>query len=153
MATTVERVILLQTVDVFAEVPTEQLAALAAIAREVTLPPETCIYKEAGVSDAMYIVLSGRVRLARGGNEVSVAERDVAFGTWALFDDELRMVSATTLEETRLLRIDKEDFFELLADDTEVTRAIFRAIVHRLRDLATKVAIGRAGGRLTPVHD
>jgi CRP-like cAMP-binding protein len=142
MATLVERVILLEGVDVFSDVPTEQLAQLAAIAEEVTHPPGACIYAERDPSDAMYIVLSGQVRLHRGVAPVSFAEREVAFGTWALFDDELRVVSATAVDEVQLLRIDKEEFLELLADNVEVTRGILKTLAGRLRLLAERVGGG-----------
>jgi CRP-like cAMP-binding protein len=143
MRTVVERVILLQNVDVFSEVPTEQLAHLAAIAEEVAVPSGTRIYAESDPSDAMYIVLGGQVRLHRAAAEVAVAEPESAFGTWALFDDELRVVSATALEDTSLLRIGKEDFIELLADNVEITRGVLKAVVRRLRGLAGRVGVGR----------
>ena len=143
MLTIVEKVILLQSVDVFGEVSTEQLAHLAAIAEEYEEPKDTRVYSESDPSDAMYIVLTGKVRLHRGDTEVTVAGAETAFGTWALFDDELRVVSATTLERSRLLRIDKEDFIDLLADNVEITQGVLKAVVRRLRALAGRVGVGR----------
>lgn len=143
MLTIVERVILLQEVDVFSEVPTEQLASLAAIAEELELPADTRVYTESDPSDAMYIVVAGRVRLHRDTSDVGVAEPETAFGTWALFDDELRVVSATTLDDVRLLRIQREDFIELLADNVDITQGVLKAVVRRLRGLAGRVGVGR----------
>ncbi len=143
MLTVVEKVILLQDVDVFGEVSTEQLGHLAAIAEEFELPKGARVYSESDPSDAMYIVLTGKVRLHRADVEVTVAEAETAFGTWALFDDELRVVSATTLEPCRLLRIDKEDFIDLLADNVEITQGVLKAVVRRLRALAGRVGVGR----------
>ena len=143
MLTVVEKVILLQSVDVFCEVLTEQLAHVAAIAEEYDEPAGARIYSESDPSDAMYIVLEGRVRLHRGETDVTEAEAETAFGTWALFDDELRVVSATTLEPCRLLRIDKDDFIELLADNVDITQGVLKAIVRRLRGLAGRVGVRR----------
>lgn len=145
MLTVVEKVMLLQAVDVFSEVSTEELAYLAAIAQEIEHPPGFRIYSESDPSDAMYIVLDGEVRLHRGDTEVTVATSETAFGTWALFDDELRVMSATARGPTRLLRIDKEDFYDLLADNVNITRGVLKAIVRRLRALAGRVGVGRAG--------
>jgi CRP-like cAMP-binding protein len=141
--TIVEKVILLQNVDVFSEVSTEHLAHLAAIAEEYEEPQGARIYSESDPSDAMYIVLTGTVRLHRGDTQVTVAEAEMAFGTWSLFDDELRVVTATTLEHCRLLRIDKEDFIDLLADNVEITQGVLKAVVRRLRALAGRVGVGR----------
>jgi CRP-like cAMP-binding protein len=90
-------------------------------------------------SDGMYLVLEGEIRLHRGETEVTVAKSGDAFGTWSLFDDEHRVVSATARLESRLLKIDKDDFIELLADHVELTQAVLKSIVRRLRGLLSRV--------------
>ena len=57
MLSIVEKVIFLQNVDVFSEVPTEQLAYLAAIAEELACEPDERLYNEDEPSDCMYLVL------------------------------------------------------------------------------------------------
>ena len=141
MLTVVERVIFLQNVDVFTEVSTENLALVASIAQEIHCEKDEPVYKELDPSDAMYLVLDGAVRLHRGEVEVTVAYGKEAFGTWSLFDDEVRVTSATCQTESRLLRIDKEEFIELLADNVEITRGVLKAVVRRLRSVAARVGI------------
>jgi CRP-like cAMP-binding protein len=145
MLTVIEKVLLLQGVDVFSEVSTEQLAHLAAISEEVEHPAGASIYRAADPSDAMYIVLVGEVRLHRDQAAVTTAAVGAAFGTWALFDDEVRVTSATTTQDSRLLRIHKEDFIELLADNVEITQGVLKAVVRRLRGLVERVG-GRPSG-------
>ena len=142
MLTTLEKVIFLQNVDVFSEVETEKLATVAAIGVEVDAAPGEVVYVEAGPSDSMYLVLSGVVRLHRGEVDVTRARAGEAFGTWALFDDELRVVSATCEQRARLLRIDKEEFIELLADHVDITRGVLKAVVRRLRSVLGRVGSG-----------
>jgi CRP-like cAMP-binding protein len=140
--TVIEKVILLQNVDVFAEVPTEQLAYLAAIASELSFPADYEIYAEDSPSDAMYLVLSGSVRLLRGSTLVTEAGPNQAFGTWALFDDEPRVVSAHTAEPTEVLMIRRDEFLDVLADNVRVIQAVLRAVVRRLRSLGRSVRPG-----------
>lgn len=135
MLTTIERVIILQDIDVFEQLTTEELAQLASIAEEVQFPPNTVIYSEGGIPDSMYLVLEGRVLLHQDQREVMTAGGKDTFGTWALFEDEPRVVTATTLEQSRLLRIDKEDFVDLLADNVRITQGILKALVQRVRRL------------------
>ncbi len=139
MLTVIEKVMVLQNVDDFSEVSTEHLAYLAMISEEVSFPKGKSVYREADPSDAMYLVLEGQVRLHRSDLEVAVAGPNAAFGTWALFDDEPRVTSATTLEETRLLQIVKEDFIDLLADHVQITQGVLKAMVKRLRGLVGRV--------------
>lgn len=140
MFTVIEKVILLQGIDIFSEVPTEQLAALAAIAEEVSFTPDEDIFSENEFPDALYVVLEGRVRLHRDGNEIALVENREAFGTWALLDDEPRVASATAVDEVRLLRIDREDFIDLMADNVQIVQGVLKRVVKRLRSL-----IGKAG--------
>jgi CRP-like cAMP-binding protein len=56
-------------------------------------------------------------------------------GAWALFDSEPMPVTATTTEDTRLLRIGRDDFYELLSDNVEITTAVFSTLVKRFRKL------------------
>ncbi|MBD3217521.1 MAG: cyclic nucleotide-binding domain-containing protein [candidate division Zixibacteria bacterium] len=140
MLSIVEKVIMLQNIDVFSEVPTRHLASLAAIAEEVEHIKGDVIYKEHDPSDALYLVLEGKVRLHRGEQEISVAEKNDAFGTWALFDEEPRVVTATSAEDCRLLRVDREDFIDLLADHVQIAQGVIKTVVKRLRSLVERVA-------------
>jgi len=146
MLTVVEKVIFLQDVDIFSEVPTEQLAYLAAIAEEETFAPGQVIYQEQDPADAMYLVVEGRVRLHRGALEYMVAGPGDTFGTWALFDDEPRASGAAPLEETRVLRLNKDDFIDLLADNVRITQGVLKALVKRARGLIGHVGAGGSHG-------
>ena len=140
MLTTVEKVIFLQDIDIFEYTSTEDLSHIAAITEEMALESDHVLFKEGEISDAMYMVIEGKVRLTRAGHEVMVAGEKDVFGTWALFDDEPRVATATTLESTRLLHIDKEDFIDLLADHVAITQSILKTMVKRLRNLMTRIS-------------
>jgi CRP-like cAMP-binding protein len=142
--TTVEKVIFLQEVDIFEHTSTEDLAYIAVITEECEFPAESVIYREGEISDSMYLVIEGTVALRRGKTDVMIAKKKDVFGTWSLFDEEPRVVSATAVEESRLLKIDKDDFFELLADHVQITQGILKAIVKKLRSLADRVGISSA---------
>ena len=141
MLTVIEKVIFLQNVDVFLEVPTEQLAYLAAIAEEIAFLKGDDIYKTEESSDAMQLILEGKVKLHRDGKEITLAGEKEVFGTSALFDEELRIVTATAIEDSKLLRIDREDFYDLLADNVQITQGILKTLVKRMRNLIDRVAI------------
>ncbi len=135
MLTIVDKVLYLQNVDIFNHATTEELAFIGSIASEVEIPGNSTVFKEDDPSDAMYVIVKGRVRLHKNEQEILVAGEREAFGTWALFDREPRIMTATTLEDVSLLKIDQEDFYDLLADHIEITQSIFRALVQRIKRL------------------
>lgn len=135
MLTIIEKVIFLQNVDVFSDVPTEDLSYLAAIAEEASFESGEIIYRESENSDALYLVLEGQVRLHQGDREITTSGPKEAFGTWALFDNAPRVVTATPMSDCRLLRIDRDDFFDLLSDHVQITQGVFKTVVNRMRTL------------------
>ncbi len=143
MLTTIEKVISLQSIDVFSQVPTEQLAYLAAIAKEVSFPSGSNVYSENDAADSLFLVIDGSVRLHKDSHEITVATANQAFGTWALFDEETRLLTATCLADTRLLRIDREDFLEILADHVQISHGILKTLAGRLRTIVDRVHIDR----------
>lgn len=140
MLTVVEKVIFLQNIDVFSEVPTEQLAALATIAEEVTVLKGDVIYREDEYSDALYLVLDGRVRLHQADREIAIAAAREAFGSWALFDEDVRLVTATAGEDSQLLRLYRDDFVDLLADHVQIAQGVLKTVARRLRSLVDRVS-------------
>ncbi len=143
MLTTIEKVILLQNVDVFSLVPTEQLAYLASIAREASFASGDTIYRENDPADSLFLVIEGSVRLHKDQQEITTVLVNQAFGTWALFDEEVRLLTATAVENSRLLKIDREDFVEILADHVQISQGILKTLAGRLRNIVDRVHIDR----------
>lgn len=133
--TPIDKLLCLQNVDLFKCATTEMLAYIGSIAAEVRIPGGATIFSERESSDAMYVVVSGRVRLIKNDKEVLLVDEMGAFGTWALFDSEPRLMTAIAIEDVRLLKIGSESFYDLLADHGEITPVIFRAVIERVKSL------------------
>lgn len=139
MLTVIEKVLFLQDVEIFEHVTNEDLSYIAAIAQEVRFNAEKVVYKEGDISDSMYMVLEGKVKIHIGESLVMIEDLKDVFGAWSLFDDEVRLVSATTQEDCLLLQIYKEDMLELLADHVGITEGILKAMAKRLHSVARRV--------------
>lgn len=131
----VEKVIALEGVELLNNLNPEQLSRIASIAREVKYPPGRVILEPNSAQDALYVIVEGSVELLRNGEVLHVARENEVLGTWALFDDEPLALTAKTAEDTRLLRISRDDFYDLLSDNTEITAAIFSTLAKRFRKL------------------
>jgi CRP/FNR family cyclic AMP-dependent transcriptional regulator len=141
MLSTIEKVILLQDVEILESVSTDFLGQIALITEDVSFGTGEHIYEKNDISDAMYVVVNGKVRLHIGDREVMTALPKNSFGVWALFDEKERMVSATSIEDSHLLCLDKERFHNLLADNAEISRSVIASLAKRLRNLAQRVSL------------
>ena len=131
----VEKVIALEAVELLKNLSPEQLSRIATIAREVKHTPGKTILDPKQPLDALYIIVDGSVDLSRDGEVLHTAAQNEVLGSWALFDDDPLPVTAITAEDTRLLRIGRDDFYDLLSDNVEITAAIFSTLVKRFRKL------------------
>lgn len=138
--TTVERVVALQRVGLFADVPGRTLAALARRASEVEVAPGTLVIAEGAVEEHMYAVVRGRVRVHRGERGVTVLGPGSTVGELAVLVPEPRAASVTAIEPTTLLRIDRPLLEELLADRPALAHGIIGALVAMVRERARSEA-------------
>jgi len=57
----------------------------------------------------------------------------------ALFDDKPRSATVTAIEDTTVLKIGKEEFYEILEERAEITRTILKVMAGRLRETLNHV--------------
>ncbi len=131
----IEKVFLLQQVDLLQDARSEHLALLASIAEENEVEDDVVLLRRGQPTAALYVVIHGAVELTGVGDQVMVAKEGSPFGTWALIDEAPSLVSARTVEPTRLLRITRTDFYDLLADHPELAMGMLQGLARRVRTL------------------
>lgn len=134
MLSTIEKVLILKGVRIFAETPDEILADVAQVLEEVEYNTGETIFEKGELGDSMYIIIDGKVRVHDIENTLNYLREREVFGEMALLDPEARVASVTAVEDTRLLRLDQEPFFELMQDRIEVARGIIQVLTRYLRD-------------------
>jgi CRP/FNR family cyclic AMP-dependent transcriptional regulator len=135
METTIERVIFLQGIELFADIPSEQLTHLAGITRSVTTDQGETLFEEGDHSQSMYILISGNVHLLRNRMLRKELTESEVIGVWGFFDGKARLVSAICKEESHFLVIDRIDFYDLLEDRVKLSRGLLTYFVKRIRKL------------------
>jgi HEAT repeat protein len=133
MLSTVEKVIILKSVNIFSETPDEILAEVASLLEEVEVEAGERIFEKGDMGSAMYIVVEGRVRVHNQDRTLrELGPRDI-FGEMAALDPEPRSASITALAPTHLFRLEQEALYELMADRIEVVRGVISVLCQRLR--------------------
>ena len=133
MFSTIEKVITLKTTRIFTDMPDSVLAEVAGLCEEVQVRTGEMIFQKGEIGKSLYVVASGRVRVHDEDQTLEFLKEGHVFGEMALLDPEPRSASATAVEDTQLLRLDQEPFFELLEDQREVARGIIKMLTRRLR--------------------
>jgi ATP:ADP antiporter, AAA family len=130
----IEKVFLLQQVDLLRGAKGAHVALLASIAEEVEVPEGTVLVEAGEPPAAMYVVTRGAVELHGVGERFRI-EAEGAFGTWALIDQQPSPIEARAAEPSRLLRVTRADFHDLLADHSELALGLLQGLARRVRSL------------------
>ena len=143
MATTVSTAVL-KAVPLFASFPDDQLRMLTTMVTRRSAARSTTIMAGGDATDSLYIVLSGRLKVMMSdsdGKEVilSILGPGEFFGEMGLIDDEPRSASVVTIEPCELLSISKRDFKKCLLENSEMSMAVMRGLVRRLREADRKI--------------
>jgi CRP/FNR family transcriptional regulator, cyclic AMP receptor protein len=137
--TTIEKVIFLKSVDIFEHATVEQLGRIAGLTEEVYFEPGETIFKEGEPGDAFYLLISGRVFIARNGNTLREMKEKEAFGTLEVLDFHPRAITAKAIDQVRALKLNGQEFYDLLSLDIEMVQAVFRMLCGLIRRLLTSV--------------
>jgi CRP/FNR family cyclic AMP-dependent transcriptional regulator len=135
----------LKTVPLFMSLPEDYLRTLATVVTRKSAPRSTTIMGAGDATDSLYLVLSGRPegddeRLRRQGRSSSASSGPGEFfGEMGLIDDEPRSASVVSIEACELLSIAKRDFKKCMADNFEMSQAVMRGLVKRLREADRKI--------------
>ncbi len=141
---TVKKLLALEGVEVFAECDVDDLAAIAAVAREQAFKAGDRVYREGDPGDALYVVIEGETEARRNGEIVMTTRAREAFGEVSLFDGAPRVTEVVAKTDTRTLVIDRRDFLDLLADRPELLTGVFRVLSRQLKSLVAELGTRRS---------
>ncbi|HRC58484.1 MAG TPA: cyclic nucleotide-binding domain-containing protein, partial [Kofleriaceae bacterium] len=80
------------------------------------LDPEAghVLFSEGQPGDAMYVVVNGAVKLSKAGTQVGELTKGQHFGEMSLVDRSVRSLTAAATADTRLLVMQRKDFYDLV---------------------------------------
>jgi CRP-like cAMP-binding protein len=130
---TVEKVLFLKSVGIFAHAAIEELGRIAMLMQEVRFETGEAIYREGTLIDAIYVILKGRVAVQSGGRVVREVSEHYVVGALAALDQGMALRTVTALEPVYALKLSVQDFQDLLAADFDLVRAVFRLVAEQIR--------------------
>ena len=147
---------LLRQVPFLAALDEADREALAAVAKRRRFMRGEAIFHKDDPGESLFIVEKGSVRIflvSPQGSDLTLAVLAAGdfFGDMALLDGRPRSASATALQQTETVVLDREDFTSVIASRPQSAMAVLAAVVERLREaneMAGDLAFLDVGGRL-----
>lgn len=137
--TVLERTAFLKGTEIFARIPTDVLAQIAARGRELHFEPGQIIFREGEPNAGAYMVVEGLVEFRKGRALEGVRGSAEGFGELALGEGEPHTFTAVAAEHTHVLNISNEIFFDSMLDYPEIGVAMVRILAGRLSEAAQRI--------------
>jgi CRP/FNR family transcriptional regulator len=118
---------------------------VAGVARLKSFGNHELIFSEGDPSDAFIVIVDGRVKVFKStpaGKEIilEIFGAGDPLGAVAVYEGVPFMASAQTIEPSRILRIEKPAFFQLLEQDPQMVRGLLSGLTLRLAELTRRLA-------------
>ena len=136
--------LLLRNVPLFSTLPEGQLALLTRVVGRKSYPRNSTIINAGDPTDALYIVISGRLKVMMSDDEgreviLAILGQGEFFGEMGLIDEAPRSATVIAIEPCELLTINKMDFKKCLAENFEIAVGVMKGLVKRLREADKKI--------------
>jgi CRP-like cAMP-binding protein len=132
-----DEVQLLRKVPYFCRVDPCKLKLLAFTSDRVCYDEGQELFSQGDSSDAAFVILRGTVDLLTqsAGEEIKIGEAgsNSIIGEMCLLSDSLQAVTARAKTEVEVLRIAKDTFFKVIADNPRINMEISRTLAENLR--------------------
>ena len=106
---------------------------------ELSFPTNHTIFTEGQEGRSIYIVVSGKVSVNIGKQEIVQLEQGACFGEMSLFDAEPRSASVTTLAICDCLVLTQQQLYEAIDETPGIAVNIIRLLSRRIRELNQKM--------------
>lgn len=120
------------------------LERIAALVQEVQFKKNDAVFSHGDDGDGLYLIMEGAVRISRsvagmGEEALAILQPGMYFGEMSIVDDDVpRSADAIAHEDTRLLKLPKDDLRDLMFVDRELAYELLwrfvRTLSTRLRD-------------------
>lgn len=134
----------LSFVPIFSDLPVDTLDKIERIGTRRNYKKNDVILMEEESGTALFVIVTGKVKVARSssdGREVilTILSDSDFFGEMAILDGLTRSATVTSIEETELFLLQRNDFMNLLHEHPEISVALLQEMTKRLRTADMKI--------------
>lgn len=136
---------LIRRVSLFSTLTPEQGEALAATVSKKRFKRGEILVEQGKKTDALYIVLTGRTRVVMADNKgrevilATLASGDYV-GEMSLIDDAPHSATVVADQQVDVLVLGRDSFLRCLGENLEMSHAVMRGLVQRLRKASENIS-------------
>ena len=142
---TLDRILLLREVPMFARLSPEDLEQIAEIAQEQLYSDQAIICREGEPGNMLFIIVSGEVQVLKSiekkDSVIAIRGAGEFVGEMAILESAPRFATLKAHGDVRVLVIEGDAFTAILLDRPEVAVSVLRHMSTRVRDLNHKVGV------------
>lgn len=124
-----QRVFFLKSLPIFQTIPGNILAAIAPFFEELTVDASQTIFRKGEIGMTMYVIVYGKIRLQDKGKTIGICGKGEIIGMLTALSPFARQMTAIAEEETQLLCLDQDIFYELMSENVEIARDLIQVLV------------------------
>lgn len=128
-----EKLDLLRRVELFSSVSARALGEIADAAVDRSFDAGEYVVRQGQVGTGFYLVVSGRVRVVRGGAVLARLGSGEFFGELSVLDQAPRMAHIVAEEPTTCLALASWEFTKIIERTPKIAVALLRIMARRLR--------------------
>jgi len=128
----------LKNTELFKDVSEDALKKIAAITQEISMEDDGTLFQEGDKGDAIYFIIHGQMVAHREGVDLAILRASECVGEMAVIDGGPRSASVSSIGNTLLLKIDRDDFYRILQDDVNLLQNSLKIILKKLREHTVK---------------
>ena len=130
---TIERILFLKSAELFNQIASEDLVPVAMVAQEAHFNAGEPLIRQGDPGDCLYIIVDGEASInIRGVGQVAKRQPQSTIGEMGIISRQPRSADCVALTDLTALRIDHDDFWELLAEKPPLALGVIKALSQRL---------------------
>ncbi|MBM4357970.1 MAG: cyclic nucleotide-binding domain-containing protein [Deltaproteobacteria bacterium] len=138
----------LAALPLFGRLNERQLMGIMSVAEVQSFAAGQVVVRHGDPGDGMYVVLAGRLEIERGGATLGELGPGEQFGEMALIRTNPRSATVTTLVDSELVLIRRDDFFDFIRNDAEGAVKLLWQFINVIADRLDRASEELASMRL-----
>ena len=140
----IETVIVLQSVDFFSACTAEEVLRIAAIAREKQVEAGEELFRDREPAETLFCIVRGAIEIRYDSGRTETLGPLQTAGLHDLLSGRLHSATAVARIPTLVLAIQGDDFFDLLSNNIEVVKSLFRHLIQQIDHGSAKGTVNAA---------